>query len=141
MQQLERSAIVTGIRSRIEPLLCSPTMRLRRFVVDGDAIGWLDDVRASRLEAFGDALVVAHDHIRFVDALDSHGARSEAMERVARTLSSEGLLSAWRDERYAVARSFGAPPAFDLERSAARYFGIRTYAAHVNAVVPAANGD
>lgn len=140
MRRSELTSIVTAIRSRLEALLAPPTVPLRRFVVDGDAIGWLDDARASRLEAFSDTLVVAHDHIRFVDALDSHGARSDAMERVTRTLSCEGLLSAWRDERYAVARAFGVTPSFDLERSAARYFGIRTYAAHVNGVVPGPNG-
>jgi 8-oxo-dGTP pyrophosphatase MutT (NUDIX family) len=140
MEQSEISSIVTGIRSRLEALLAPTTMSLRPFVVDGDAVGWLDDARASRLEAFDDVLSVAHDHIGFVDALDSHGARSEAMERVARQLSSEGLLSAWRDERYAVARAFGTSPAFDLERSAARYFGIRTYAAHVTGLVPTVKG-
>lgn len=140
MRQWKLSSIVTGIRSRLEALVAAPTVGLRRFVVDGDAIGWIDDARASRLEAFSDTLVVAHDHIRFVDALDSHGARSDAMERVTRTLSSEGLLSAWRGERYAVARAFGVTPSFDLERSAARYFGIRTYAAHVNGAVSGPDG-
>ena len=44
-------------------------------------------------------------------------------------------LTAWRDERYAIATRFGAPPWFLLERAAARYFGVHTYAAHVNGLV------
>jgi len=39
---------------------------------------------------------------------------------VARTLAAEGALSAWRNERYAVAAAPGAPPWFLLERAAAR---------------------
>ena len=58
-----------------------------------------------------------------------------ALDRVARSLSAEGLLTAWRDERYAVAAEFGAPPWFLLERAAARYFGVHTYAVHVNGLV------
>ncbi len=62
-------------------------------------------------------------------------ARSHALARVARALAADGLLTAWRDERYVVSPTFGAPPWFELERAAARYFGIRTYAAHVNGLV------
>src|SRR5262249_16484723 len=64
-------------------------------------------------------------------------ARSHALDRVARTLAAEGVLSAWRDERYVVATEFGASPWFELERAAARYFGVRTFAAHVNGIVRA----
>ena len=44
--------------------------------------------------------------------------------------SPPGATSAtpWRPQ-------FGAPPWFELERAAARYFGIHTYAAHVNGLV------
>ncbi len=58
-----------------------------------------------------------------------------ALERVTRALAADGLLTAWRDERYAVAPAFEAPPWFELERAAARFFGIHTYAAHVNGLV------
>jgi len=50
-------------------------------------------------------------------------------------LRAEGALPAWRDERYAIAARFGSPALAHLERGAARYFGIRTWAAHVNGIV------
>jgi 8-oxo-dGTP pyrophosphatase MutT (NUDIX family) len=62
------------------------------------------------------------------------------MDLLARTLSAEGVLTAWRNERYAVVREFGEPATFDLERCAARYFGIRTFAAHINGLVEGAGG-
>jgi 8-oxo-dGTP pyrophosphatase MutT (NUDIX family) len=62
------------------------------------------------------------------------------MARVARALADDGLLTAWRDERYQVAREFGAEPWFELERAAARYFGVLTHAAHVNGLVRRSDG-
>ena len=56
------------------------------------------------------------------------------------TLAAEGLLSAWRDERYAVRTQFDAAPLFEIERAAARYLGIHTYAAHVNGLVRSPDG-
>jgi len=128
-------AIVTGIRTRLDALLAPPTMRLRPFVVDDLAIGWVDDERARRLAHFSRKLSVTADRICFARGVDTYAARTEAMEAIARTLSREGALSAWRDERYAVMHEFGEPAFFDLERSAARYFGVRTFAAHVNGLV------
>ena len=57
------------------------------------------------------------------------------MAHVAHALRADGELPAWRDELYAIAPSFDAPMAFALERGAARWFGVRTYAAHVNGFV------
>src|SRR5208282_2047485 len=63
-----------------------------------------------------------------------------ALAEVARTLAAEGALTAWRGERYAVAADPGTPPLFELERAAARYFGIHTFAAHANGLVGGAAG-
>ena len=110
--------------------------RYRPLRVDGRVAGWLDDARLARLAAWSD---VFESRWRCVFAssrgLADADARTRALERVARTLAAEGLLTAWRDERYAVAPEFGAPPWFLLERAAARYFGMHTYAAHVNGLV------
>jgi hypothetical protein len=132
---LETSAIVTGIRERLEAILAPPQGRYRPFVVDGDAVGWIDGTRAQRLAKFADVLIVDDDQVRFADGIVQPEARTEAMERVARGLAEDGLLSAWRSERYSVVREFGDAPRFELERCAARYFGIRTFAAHINGLV------
>jgi 8-oxo-dGTP pyrophosphatase MutT (NUDIX family) len=132
---LETSAIVTGIRERLEAILAAPQGRYRSFIVDGHPVGWIDDARAQRLAEFADVFVVDERQLRFVGDIEQPEARTEAMERVARELAAEGLLSAWRGERYAVVREFGDAPHFELERCAARYFGIRTFAAHINGLV------
>jgi len=98
-------------------------------------VGWVDAARARRLIAFDGVFDGDEGRIVFRHGIDSADARSEALAAVARILSDEGLLTTWRDERYAVAATYADPPLFLLERAAARYFGIRTYAAHINGLV------
>lgn len=128
-------AIVTAIRARLTVALVPPGEPMLPLRVDGHAAGWLDRGRADRLAAFDNIFLVDDRAIRFLPQLDDAPARSRAVDRVARALAREGALTAWRDERYAAAPGFGAPPWFVLERAAARYFGIRTFAAHVNGLV------
>ena len=110
---------------------------MRPLRVDGHAAGWVDRPRAARLAAFDDVFRVDEEVIRFRPRLDGEASRSDAMDRVARALAAEGALTAWRDERYAIAPAIGEPPWFLLERAAARYFGVRTFAVHVNGLVDA----
>ena len=137
---LEISAIVTGIRERLEAILAPPQGSYRPFLADGRPVGWIDDQRARRLAEFVDVLVVDKDQICFVPRLGTARERTVAMEGLARRLCEEGALSAWRNERYAVVCEFGEQPHFELERCAARYFGVRTFAAHINGLVRTDDG-
>ena len=91
--------------------------------------------RAAHVAAFADVFTVDSGGVAFLAALRTAQQRSAAIADVARALAAEGALTAWRDERYAVAPAHGAPPWFELERAAARYFGVRTHAAHANGLV------
>jgi len=84
------------------------------------------------LARFPDVFAVGAREVRFAPHLTDATVRTAAAASVARALADEGGLSAWRDERYAVGSDPGSTPLFLLERAAARYFGIRTFAAHVN---------
>jgi 8-oxo-dGTP pyrophosphatase MutT (NUDIX family) len=120
------------LRARLETQLAAPASRYRPLVVDDLCVGWLDDARATRLLAHPDVFDVAARQVGLVSTLTDRPSRTAAIDRVSRILSAEGLLSAWRDERYAVGAAWGAPALFEIERAAARYFGIHTFAAHVN---------
>ena len=121
-------------------MLASPRGRYRPLVVDGEPVGWLDDRRARRLAGFMDVFTVNERQLTFVPALATPAQRTLALKRVARTLAREGLLTAWRNEHYAVAAKPGGPSLFEIERAAARYFGVHTFAAHVNGLVHAGDG-
>lgn len=127
---------VARIEARLSRLLAPPVGRLVRFVVDGEPVGFLTPDRADRLEDFA-AIRRNADTLSLACAAND---RSAVMAEIAGRLAHEGALTAWRDERYAVRTRFDAPALFELERAAARYFGIRTYAAHVNGLVRADDG-
>jgi 8-oxo-dGTP pyrophosphatase MutT (NUDIX family) len=132
---MRADGIVPAIRARLLRALAAPPGEYAAFRIDGHTVGWLDLARAARLSAFASVFARAEDEIRLAETLADCSARTAAVDAVTRALAGEGLLSAWRDERYAVAVEFGAAPLVDIERAAARYFGVRTYAVHVNGLV------
>jgi len=133
-------AIVTAIAARLAAALAPPHGPYVALRVDAATAGWIDAARASCLAKFGEVFAFDGDALRFVRGLDDERSRTAALERVTHVLAAEGALTAWRDERYTAAPDFGAPPWFLLERAAARYFGIHTYAVHVNGLVRRADG-
>ena len=133
------AGIVAAIRARLARSLSRAAGEYRPLWIGDAIVGWLDGARAARLADFADVFDVRPDGLRFVASVASADARTGALHRVASALASAGQLTAWRNERYAVAPSFGAPPFFLLERAAARFFGIHTFAVHVNGVVESAD--
>jgi len=121
---------------RLARALAPPREPVVALRIDDRVAGRLTSDRADRLESFRATFRRDRDgSLRFGAGLDTLPARSAALAEVSRALAAEGALTAWRNELYAVAPAFGAPPWFHLERAAARYFGVRTYAAHVNGLV------
>lgn len=123
--------LVAALLRRLDPVpaSCVP------LHAAGVRVGLLKPEFVQRLRAWVDVFEFLPSRIVLRPELADTLARSGALERVARALAAEGLLSAWRDETYAVGGVAGEPPLFHLERAAARYFGIRTHAVHANGVV------
>jgi 8-oxo-dGTP pyrophosphatase MutT (NUDIX family) len=109
-------------------------MPLLPVVANGCVVGRVDASRARELARFPDVFDVDRDAVRIRDELSTVQARSDALDTVARALAEDGRLTRWRNERYAVAPVPGVASLFLLERAAARYFGIATQAAHLNAI-------
>ncbi|HLX29169.1 MAG TPA: DUF4743 domain-containing protein [Casimicrobiaceae bacterium] len=127
-------AILAAIEARLARAGAVPDDGFRRFVAGGVTVGVIDDRRVERLARF-DCFDVSRGAVSLDARLATQDARTKAMADVAATLRSEGALPAWRDEAYAVAGAFGETPLFLIERGAARYFGVVTYAAHVNGIM------
>jgi 8-oxo-dGTP pyrophosphatase MutT (NUDIX family) len=125
------SDLAARIDARLSRLLAPPAGPLVRFVVDGEALGFITPDRVQRLAGF----CAFRRHDDTLSLVCAASERTAVMAQIAAQLAREGALTAWRDEAYAVRASFDAPALFVLERAAARYFGIRTYAAHVNGLV------
>jgi 8-oxo-dGTP pyrophosphatase MutT (NUDIX family) len=129
------SHILAGIHARLAAALAHPAGRHTLLRIDGRSFGRVNAARAARLLAFTDVFRRDDDAIVFAPGIATPDDRTRALAQVTLALAAESLLTAWRNERYAVAVQFGASPLFLVERAAARFFGIHTYAAHVNGVV------
>lgn len=101
-------------RIRFRPELFVPLFAGRK------RIGWLRPELAARLGSWPEVFASTPER---VDLL-----KPEALSPVVEQLAGEGFVPGWRNERYRIADSF------DIERAAARPFGFRTEAVHVNAI-------
>ncbi|HEY5365390.1 MAG TPA: DUF4743 domain-containing protein [Casimicrobiaceae bacterium] len=129
---MQRSAILAAIRERLSAELTPPAIAWVRFEVDGRLAGLLTRARVERLAGFPRIFRIDGAGVSFAAGLATQTARTDAMAEVAGALAASGELTAWRNERYAVRAAFDSPPWFFLERSCARWFGVLTWATHVN---------
>ena len=128
------------VAARLARVLAPPARAYEPWIVAGHTVGWIIPERAERLAAWREVFRRTARGVELAGTLDTASARTSALHDVARTLSSEGALSAWRNELYPVAPHEGCAPLCVLERAAARYFGIHTFAAHANGVVSGDGG-
>ncbi len=140
MHDAPTTAAAAAIVERLSRMLATPTRDYATLRLDGQTVGYVTPDRVARLLEFSRIFQLDAGGIRFAPALASVDSRNEAIAEVTSALAAEGALSAWRDERYGVRPEFGTAPWFLLERAAARYFGVRTWAAHVNGLVRGKGG-
>jgi 8-oxo-dGTP pyrophosphatase MutT (NUDIX family) len=126
------AALLDRVVRRLTVALAPPVGPLWPFRVDGRTVGEIDPPRALALARFPDVFTIGAGDVRFAPHRTDAASRTAAAAMVARALADEGRLSPWRGERYAVGSQPDGTPLFLLERAAARYFGIRTFAVHVN---------
>jgi 8-oxo-dGTP pyrophosphatase MutT (NUDIX family) len=104
--------------------LVKPTFRPERFVplsLGGKRIGWVRPELAARLPAWPRVFDRRSEEISLLDPT--------ALPAVIQQLAKEGFIPGWRNERYRIA------DLFDIERAAARPFGLTTQAVHLNGIV------
>jgi 8-oxo-dGTP pyrophosphatase MutT (NUDIX family) len=98
----------------------------------GDSrIGLVRRDNARSLSRFPKVFAVANDAVRLV-APGDFDALSAAVDGVVERLVADGLVPKWRNEFFAVATRWGAPPLFKLDRGAVAFFGVRAYGVHLN---------
>jgi len=90
------------------------------FIFRGARIGWLRPELAARLAAWPAVFKSGPEKVILL--------KPDALPPVLEQLAREGFIPGWRDERYAV------DGGFEIERAAARPFGLTTRAVHVNGV-------
>lgn len=94
-------------------------------------IGLVRRDNAEALRRFPRIFAVSEDAVRLVAAGDFK-ALTGAIDEVVERLVEQGLIPKWRNEFFAVAPRWGAPPLFKLDRGAVSFFGVRAYGVHLN---------
>ena len=84
-------------------------------------IGWLRPELAARLTAWPAVFASSQEKVVLL--------KPDALPPILETLAAEGFIPGWRNERYAV------DGGFEIERAAARPFGLTTHAVHLNGIV------
>jgi Domain of unknown function (DUF4743) len=111
---------------------------LRRFVpfsVDGLQYGWLMPDRAAILLGHPKVFQPAAGGVALNPMLGTMKARSKAIAEITPELTATGLFAKPCGELYAARNTWGAEPAFKIDRALNPNFGLRAYGVHVNGIV------
>lgn len=94
--------------------------RYLRFMSAGRQIGWLTPTLAARLGAWPAVFECGPEKVVLLNIRE--------FPSVVEALAAEGFIPGWRNERYRI------EDLFEIERAAARPFGLTTHAVHVNGI-------
>jgi 8-oxo-dGTP pyrophosphatase MutT (NUDIX family) len=92
------------------------------------------------LARWPDVFEIDSRRVVLASAFNTVDLRSAALGSVIGALAADGRIPGWRNETYAIRNAFDAPPLAYIERAASRFFGVMTYAVHLNGVVEYADG-
>ncbi|MFT5393569.1 MAG: 8-oxo-dGTP pyrophosphatase MutT (NUDIX family) [Gammaproteobacteria bacterium] len=109
----------------------------RRFIIDGEPLGWVNLLMVQALSQYSDVFRVGTQHISLVPSLEAADVseRTQAVAQVTRDLYREGLVTGWRDELNAVISRWGEPAKLCVERASAPCLGITGFGVHMNGYV------
>ena len=113
-----------------------------RFFMGTEPLGWVRRQHVPALQGALPGVSGAPGLVRWDAQHLSPVQRSQVLALAAQTLREQGLIQGWRDECYSHwgAISHDPDPAlpewFRLERSAFRFFGLRSHAVHINGFTP-----
>ena len=101
------------------------------WMLAGQRVGWLCRERAALLERWPQWFEVSAQRVDLRDTLATEADRTAALAEVIVRLAEEGHVWGWRDERFPINTGWGTPTLALIERAAARFFGVRIYAAQM----------
>ena len=114
--------------------------RFRPLRIAGRKPGWIRDDFVPTLARRPDLFLIQPHAVTLSRALSGPEERTEAIDAFLRELSAEGMIGAWREERYPVAPRWGEQPLMAMERAAVAFFGIRAYGVHLTGYVRRGDG-
>ncbi|AZG14026.1 NUDIX hydrolase [Cupriavidus pauculus] len=126
------SVVAAGVAAR-SPF--DPSAHLR-LLADGRHVGWLPRTHADVLRAWSGTLGPEQGGaVALLPGRDDRAGRDTALAALARDLADAGHVRGWRNELFAVTPAPDAVPFAVIERAAARFLGLLTFASHMNGIV------
>jgi 8-oxo-dGTP pyrophosphatase MutT (NUDIX family) len=121
---------------------CNPPVREEFWPwrIDGLAVGWVRPEFATELRRFPEVFELRHRELRLASRLQGFDGRSAAIESAARELAKLGVTPAYMGEPYAVTAGGRESALCIVDRSAAAFFGVRSFGQHLNGFVRRADG-
>jgi isopentenyldiphosphate isomerase len=110
------------------------------WYIDGVAVGWVRPGFAAELRRFPEVFEFGDRELRLASCLRGFEERSVAIESAARELANLGVIPAYMDEPYAVTAGGRESALCVVDRSAAAFFGVRSFGQHLNGFVRRADG-
>jgi len=108
--------------------------------IDDLEVGWVRPEFASELARFPDTFELDGGELRLTARLQGFDARSAAIEVAARELAAARVTPPYMEEPYAVTPGGRESALCVVDRSAAAYFGVRSFGQHLNGYVRRADG-
>lgn len=118
-----------------------------RLMAGGRQVGWLPRTHAGILRGLGTVLgperplADGSAAVALLPGCGDFDARSAALQALSRQLADAGHVQGWRDELFAVTAALDAPAVAVVERAAARFLGLLTFASHMNGIVDGEAGQ
>ncbi|AQV94884.1 NTP pyrophosphohydrolase [Cupriavidus necator] len=112
-----------------------------RLMAAGRQVGWLPHSHAAILRGMGavlgpdERLADGTAAVELLPGRHDFDTRCAALQALARRLADAGHVRGWRDELFAVTPALDAPAVAVVERAAARFLGLLTFASHMNGIV------
>jgi 8-oxo-dGTP pyrophosphatase MutT (NUDIX family) len=107
-----------------------------RLTLDGQHVGWLPRRHQALLAGHPGVLGTEADGaVDLLPGVAGYEARSAALATLARRLADDGHVRGWRNELFAVTPALQTPPLAVIERAAARFLGLLTFASHMNGII------
>jgi len=124
-----------GYLDRVKACNAYDPRKFRGVYVEGRRVGWVKHDFAAILERWPAVFAVTDRDVTLSPALDTFAARTEAVDAVIDVLVCEGTIGGRSNERYPVTATTLAGAVMGIDRSAAPYFGTRSFGQHVNGLV------
>ncbi len=106
------------------------------WCVDDQVVGWVRPRFVQELRRFPAVFELDDEReLRLVPGLQGFAQRTTALEEVARELAALGVTPRFMHEPYAVTAAGRESALCAVDRSAAAYFGVRSFGQHLNGFV------